>query len=108
MDISFEDRNNQLLLLRTSKIPVLNELFDFLKKYGITFKEYEYKFNNVILKKGDQEEKFSAELFYRYSGRCAYLATEKNGDEIVKEMTDKQFYDWFKMIILISFKIDKI
>jgi len=90
--------------LKIEKKPYVDILISSLNKYGIKYIENEGILDNVIFIKDKKVCKISHELFFRYYGRSVYLTKE----EKTEKMTDKLFYEWYKVLILYCLGIEKI
>lgn len=88
--------------------PAINRFIESLKKYKIQFEEMDGYLNNVVFTLNGKKQKLAHEIFYRCSGRCCMVKTNKKGEDIIVPMDDDSFYTWLKLIILHGFKIETI
>ncbi len=99
-----ESKENVINRLIIQKAPAIEKLLVSLRKYNITFQPNDGVLANIVFTKDEIDCKIAYEVFYRYSGRCACV----NADGKVEQIDDKAFYEWVKMLILFSLKIEYV
>lgn len=90
------------------------KLINDIKKYNIEFSRTDGEFNNVVFTRNGEEHKIAYRMFFRQSGRSARtelipskVKAKQNFIKVV-QIDDNEFYNWFKMLLLVLFKIEKI
>lgn len=90
----------------TDKDKNIARLISQLKHRGITFKDNDGEFNNVIFSTTEKDVRIHKSIFYRTSGISRIMKGQ--GDDVeFSPLTDEEFYEtYFKAILAMYFPVE--
>lgn len=108
MDFYAFGKRGGMPALIESKRPAVAKMVASLGKYKIGYSEDD-GMGNALFTRGDRECRVAHEMFFRSSGRCVMVGTDrKTGRDAILPMCDADFYEYMMMIVLHSLGVETV